>query len=207
MFARSNTAHADLGRIDRGIAFIRDETLPAVTTMAGCLGLSMIVDRSSGECIVTTSWQTEDDLRSSRQGLQPMRDRAAEVLGSETIDFTEWELVLMHRDHRAPQGSFVRTVWLRGDPAKADENIEAFRTGFLPLIEEMPGFCSVSVLVERAVGEAVITVGFDDRAALDGSRQRSEELNQMGIEQLGIAITASKEYELVLAHLHVPELV
>src|SRR4051794_38437569 len=42
MYARSTTVHADPQRIDDGIAYIRDEVMPAVTTMPGCLGLSML---------------------------------------------------------------------------------------------------------------------------------------------------------------------
>ena len=41
MYARSTTVHADPQRIDDGIANVRDEVMPAVQSMPGCMGVSM----------------------------------------------------------------------------------------------------------------------------------------------------------------------
>ena len=54
MYARSTTFLARVSSIDEGIAHIRDEVLPALTGMEGCIGLSLLVDRDSGRCIATS---------------------------------------------------------------------------------------------------------------------------------------------------------
>src|SRR3954447_140817 len=74
MYARSTTVQADPQRIDDGITYIRDEVMPAVTTMPGCMGLSMLCDRDSARCIITTSWDSEESMSASRDAVRPMRE-------------------------------------------------------------------------------------------------------------------------------------
>ena len=81
MYARSTTIMGDPGSIEAGISHVRDEILPTVTGMDGCLGMSLLVDRETGRCIATTSWETEEDMAASRSSVQAMRARATEILG------------------------------------------------------------------------------------------------------------------------------
>src|SRR5215217_8175489 len=57
MYARSTTIHGDPGSVDATTAYVRDEVMPAVRDMDGCVGLSMLTDSDTGRCIVTTSWR------------------------------------------------------------------------------------------------------------------------------------------------------
>ena len=45
MYARSTTVRGDPQSVDDGIAYVRDEVMPAVQQMDGCIGLSMLADR------------------------------------------------------------------------------------------------------------------------------------------------------------------
>src|SRR5215212_8038002 len=65
MHARSTTIKADPDNLDAGIAFTRDEVMPAIQQIQGCIGLSMLTDRESGRCIVTTSWADADAMRAA----------------------------------------------------------------------------------------------------------------------------------------------
>ena len=67
MYARTTTIQADLAKIDAGIAHVRDQVLPTVTAMDGCIGMSLLVDRESGRCIATTAWESDAAMRDSAE--------------------------------------------------------------------------------------------------------------------------------------------
>jgi quinol monooxygenase YgiN len=205
VYARSTTVKAQNNAIDQGIAQVRDEVLPAVTAMDGCVGLSMMVDRTSGECIVTTAWETEEKMRATTEAVKPLRERATEIL-SGTSSVQEWEIAVVHRDHQAGDGSFCRSTWLATEPSNTAHALDVYRMAILPKIEELDGFCSASMLVDRATGMAVGTVAFDSREALDASRAAGEAIRAAASKEIGAQILDVHEYELALAHLHVPEM-
>src|SRR5215211_331392 len=51
MYARSTTIQAQPTSIDAGITHMRDKVMPAIEAVDGCVGLSLLVDRTSGRCI------------------------------------------------------------------------------------------------------------------------------------------------------------
>ena len=206
MFARSTTVHARPETIDAAIAQARDEVLPAISTMDGCIGLSMMVDRESGRCIVTTAWETEEAMHATQELVRPLRQRAVEVAGAPPAQVHEWEIAVMHRDHQAPEGSCVRAIWTKGDPASVDRALDVYRLGTIPGMERMQGFCSASLLVNRATGEGVSSVTFDSRAAMEATREQGAALRASSGREAGVTITDVAEFELALAHLHVPEM-
>ena len=103
MHARSTTIRGRPESIDDGMAFCRDDVLPMCREMAGCVGMSLIADRESGRCIVTTSWDSLESMRATMNQVQPIRQRAAEILGG-TLEVAEWEIVVMHCDHWLADG-------------------------------------------------------------------------------------------------------
>lgn len=208
MFARSTTLTVDPERIDQGIAHVRDEVWPAVRELQGCAGLSMLVDREMSKVIVTTSWEDEESLRSSRATVMPLRDRAAEVAGAaEAPLIEEWEIAVMHRSHATHPGSFVRVGWSRIPVEHAERAIDFFRHTLVPQMEEMDGFASASLLVDRAIGSGVTSVAFDSREAMEATRDQAQYLRARSTQEMGVEFLDVEEFELALAHLHAPELV
>lgn len=206
MFARSTTITAQPGKLDAGIAYVRDEVMPPVRAMDGCVGLSMVVDRESGRAIVTTAWDSEDAMHASAQNVMAMRDQAAELMaGQPTVE--EWELAYVHREHRAGDGVWSRLTWSTFDPAKADDAMELFRSGIMPRMREIDGFCSGSLVTNRTDGRSCLTVTYDSRDAMIAARDTALKLRADMIQGIGMQVTEVAEFELCLAHLDVPELV
>ena len=77
MFARSTTISGDPANVDAGIDFIRDEVLPAISQMDGCVGMSFLVDRESGRCIATSSWLTREQMDATGEMVSSLRGRAS----------------------------------------------------------------------------------------------------------------------------------
>ncbi len=186
-----------------------DEVWPAMRDMDGCVGLSMMCDRESGKYIATSAWEDKQAMQASDQHVHPMREAMVDRFGAGVAkpEVREWEIAVLHREHQAPDGACCRITWLRTDPGRADELLDMYRAQIMPRIQEMSGFCSLSMLVDRDSGRAVGTTVFESRAALEGSREQARMLREEGVRIMGIDILDVAEMDLVLAHLRVPETV
>lgn len=205
MYARSTTVHARPETIDAAIAQAREETLPAIRTMNGCIGMSMMVDRRSGRCIVTTAWESEAAMQATVELVRPLRQRAVAIAGG-AAQVEEWEIAAMHRAHNAGEGACVRATWTQVDPEDADRALDVYRLVTLPAIEQLPGFCSASLLIDRATGQGVSSVSFESRRAMEASREQGAALRAATSDEAEATVTDVAEFELALAHLRVPEM-
>jgi hypothetical protein len=203
--ARSTTIQAQTSNIDAGIVHIRDEVMPALRDIDGFVGLSLLVDRESGRCIVTTAWQSEQAMRDSAGQVTSVRNRAAEIFGGRT-EIAEWEIAVLHRAHAAPEGACTRVTWTDLQGADPDRVIDTFKSSALPRLQELTGFCSASLLVDRAGGLGCSAISYDSRAALDASRDPGSVIRESVMTQAGIRVTEMAEFELAVAHLRVPEM-
>jgi len=206
VFARSSTFSGDPAGVDEGITYVRDEVMPIIGQIDGCIGLSMMVDRETGECIATTSWETDDAMRATSDRLTAVRGRLGGMLQAPAA-VQEWQIAAMHRDHPTTEGAWCRVTWLRTDHADVDRGIDIYRTALLPRIENLPGFCSASLMVDRARSRACSTASFDSLESLDDSREEAWAIRDAGVRDAGVDVIDAAEFELVVAHLRVPELV
>jgi heme-degrading monooxygenase HmoA len=206
MYARSTTFKDKPEAIEAGIAMVRDEVMPAVEAMAGCVGISMLVDRDTGGCIVTTAWDTEDALRDSEPRVGPLRDRAQQLFGTRP-EVRAWEISVLHRVRRVGEGACARVTWTRVDPDLLDEQLETFRMGVVPHIEELPGFCSLSLLSDRRTGHGVLATTYESREAMAVSREAAMDLRTDATRRMATEVLDVAELEVALAHLRVPETV
>ncbi|MGY1764677.1 hypothetical protein ACI79G_24920 [Geodermatophilus sp. SYSU D00779] len=204
MYARTTIVHGDPTAIDEGVAFLRDRVMPAVEGLPGYVGLSMLADRASGRCIATTSWKDEAAMADTGEQLRPLRARFAEVLGG-SVELHTWEIAVVHRVREAPDGACTRVTWTRTDPSRMAPALDAYRTRLLPRLEELDGFCSASLLVDPREGRAAGSVTYADRLALERSRTDATAVREEFTATVDSEITEVAEFELVLAHLRVPE--
>ena len=199
MYARSTTFQGSPDNIDAGITFIKDEAGPMLDKIEGCRGLSMLVDRETGHCIATSSWENEAPMRASDEQLRPIRDRGREILGG-SMQVDEWEIAIMHRTHH---GECCRVSWLQGD---LDAMTETMRVGILPELQRTPGFCSASLLVSRSAGLGCATTAWETRAAMGPAARRRTTCAPGPRSEAGGEIVDVHEFDLAYAHLHVPEM-
>jgi len=205
MHARSYTIHARSSALDAGIEYIHDTVWPALSGLDGYVGLSLLVDRLTGRCIATTAWRTEEAMNASRRPTQEMRDRVAHILGgSPTVD--EWEIAALHRENHSWPGACVRVTWARVEPELAERAIDGYRLATIPALTELDGFCSASLLVDRDSGFGVASAAFDSPEALRASRIASDAIKLATVRDTGAEVIDECEFDLVLAHLRVPEM-
>jgi len=205
VLARSTTFDARPESIDAGIAYFRDEVMPALQGMAGSVGVSLLADRESGRCIATSAWDSEAAMRASATEVGRVRDRVAEAFqAATTVD--EWQLAAVHRDHHSREGARVRATWLKVRPDQFDPAVEFYKTSVLPEIERLEGFCSSSLMSDRGSGRVVVSVTYDSQEAMEGNRELARSLRTSLLRDLGADQQDVGEFELVIANLRVPEM-
>jgi heme-degrading monooxygenase HmoA len=205
MFARTTTVIARQPGIDRGIQYVRDVVMPALQGVPGFVGLSTLVDRATGRCIITTSWQSPESLRMSEAQVRGIRDRCATSFDAIETTVEQWEVALMHRARTSEGPAAAHVSWLEGDPDTMGQLVDAFR-GAVPNLEQLPGFASASLLVDRRAGRAVSTVVYDS-AAIAKARPQESTIRTAVADAAGAYVIEVAEFELVISRLRVPELV
>ena len=205
MYARSTTIQAQSSSIDDGIAFVRDTVMPALEGMDGFVGVSLLVDRQSGRCIATSAWESEEAMRASSEAVRSVREQATQAFGG-TADVEGWEIAVLHRDHRSSEGACDRSTWVKVDPDQIDQGLELYKTTVLPALEELEGFCSASLMLDRASGRGVASASFDSAEAMERNRPQADSLRDATTQQAGAEVLDECEFELALAHLRVPEM-
>jgi quinol monooxygenase YgiN len=203
MYARTTTMRGRTEVVDDLTAYIRDEVMPTVTGLDGCVGLSLLIDRD-GRCIATSAWESEAAMQDSAERVAGLRERAAVLFGV-APDVQEWEIAVLHRAHR--DGACARVTWTRTDPAHLDRVIDAYRDSLMPWWEETAGFCSNSLLVDRRDGRCVSTVVFESHEAMAHTRDQFTTLREEFAARMSLEVLEVAEFDLALAHLRVPETV
>ena len=200
MHARSIIFLGKPANLDAGIAFVKNEVGPMLDQIDGCRGLSLLADRGTGQCIATSSWDSEAAMLASNEKLRPVRDRGRDVFGG-SMQVDEWAITVMHRTHH---GESCRVSWLQGD---ADVLTKTFRLGVLPQLEQTRGFCSASLLVNRSNDLGCVTTGWRTRAEMQAAGPATDELTSRAMAEAGGEVLEVHEFDLVYAHLHVPTMV
>jgi quinol monooxygenase YgiN len=206
MHARSTTIRGNPRLLDDAITYMRDEVMPTMLDMDGCIGLSMLCERDTGRCVITSAWSDEEAMRASADKVHPLRTRMVEEFGGEP-DVQEWEIAVLHRDHRTGEGACARVTWSRV-PADRMAGFEDFwKSMIMPRMTDMAGFCSLSMLIDRQSGLCVGTVSFDSRESMEATREQAREMREDGTRTMDVEFMDVAEMELILAHLRVPETV
>jgi hypothetical protein len=156
--------------------------------------------------IATSSWESEEAMHASEESIRPIRDRAAELFGG-SAEIEEWEIAAMHREHRAGEGACVRITWVKVDPDQIDRGIDFYKSTILPALEELEGFCSASLLVDRASGRGVAAASFDNAEAIERNKDQLDRIRATGSQEANAEVLDQCDFELTVAHLRVPEMV
>ena len=207
MYARSFTIDGQPLSVDIGIAHCRDVAMPALQQIDGYVGLSLMVDRETGRCIATSSWESIKAMRASAEKVAIIRDHVALMFdGSASVE--EWNIALLHRRHRSREGSCVRATWLKVVPDLLDRSLDFYRMSVLSEMEDLDGFCSASLMIDYPASRRAVSCStFDSVESMAVNRDRATELRSRRARDLGAEIIDVAEFELSIAQLRVPDLV
>ena len=204
MYSRTTTVRGNPRSVDDAVAYVRDEWLPMAAGLDGCTGLSMLVGRRTGRCIVTSGWVDEQAMLASAASMRSSRARLGRILSAVPV-VAQWEIAVLHRVQPTGPDAVCRLVWSsRPEINLLDDDVDTFRLGLLPRIEELTGFCSASLLVDRVSGQSVLAVAYADREAMLVAGQRADALRAEYARSMHGRITEVTDLDLAVAHLRVP---
>jgi hypothetical protein len=93
MFARATTLRGSADNVDAGVQQYRD-TLAQFRQIAGNQGAFLLIDRSSGEGIGVTLWESEEAMADSRGQASQLRQQAAQQAGGQIESVEEYEVAV-----------------------------------------------------------------------------------------------------------------
>ena len=207
MYARSTSIRSNPAKLDDGIRYVADEVLPSLGQSEGCLGLSMLTNQDDGRCIVTTAGRDEQSRRATADDARTLRHHLQHTLGGQHADVHEWEIAILHRDRPAGDGAGAQVTWARIPTNHVDDLLAAYRENLMPRLQELPEFCSLSMMVDRRRGQTVSVTTFANRDAAGLVRKSARSLREQFAQAMGARIIDVAEMDLDLAHLHVPDTV
>ena len=73
-------------------------------------------------------------------------------------------------------------------------------------LEELDGFCSGSLLVDRASGRGVAAASFDNAEVMERNKDALDTIKATGNQEANAEVLDQCDFELAVAHLRVPEM-
>ncbi|MQA35911.1 hypothetical protein [Modestobacter roseus] len=206
MYARTTIVRGEPSAVDAGIQHVQEHTWPALQGMSGCVGMSMLADRDQGRCVVTSGWADESAMHASAGAVDDVRRQAVEAMRADTVEVDEWRIAVLHRMRPTGGSGATRVIWADLPPGSAEATVDAFRLSLLSQLEDLPGFCSISMLMDAAERRGVTAVTYASRDAMHQASGPATALRESFSRSVGMVITEVAEFDLVLAHLRVPEM-
>jgi len=81
---------------DRAIRFYKDSVLPSLEGLEGFCSSSLLMDRSSGRAVSSTTFDSREAMERNREQARELRNTRTRELGADVIDVCEFELALAH---------------------------------------------------------------------------------------------------------------
>ena len=161
MYARSTTMFGNPHALHDAVAYMRDEVLPALLAIPGCIGLSMLCERCSGRMIATSAWETQEAMRASAEPVHPLRTRLVQLLDGRP-DVQEWEIAVLHREHVTVDGAATRVTWVRCPPDLLDRVLDGYRSHVMPRMNSRS--CETVTIVPRNSSRARSITSIDAKS-------------------------------------------
>ena len=96
MHARSTTIEGQPSSIDAAIAHMRDSVMPALEGIDRCVGLSVLVDRTSGRGVASATFDSIEAMEPNKDKLDRIRATGSQEARAEVLDECDFELALAH---------------------------------------------------------------------------------------------------------------
>jgi heme-degrading monooxygenase HmoA len=95
---------------------------------------------------------------------------------------------------------FARVLRVTGDPAKADDGIETYRSRVAPALKEQGGYAGARLLINRETGAGMSITFWQDERTLRASEAALASVRGDTMSRFGADDPAAENYEVVVQH-------
>jgi heme-degrading monooxygenase HmoA/limonene-1,2-epoxide hydrolase len=198
MHVRMNMMAGDPARLDEATRYLQETARPDVEAQHGNRGLACLTNTDLGLCIVASYWDTVDAMDASEQAVQVSRKEMTELIGG-TVTVEHYEVPVFVRRSRPQEGACARLTHLDAGAADIDGFVEQFRNAGVPAAMDMPGLCSVQLMVDRAARRGIVATAWEDAQAMAASRSHAARLRASQTAVTHTQVRSVEEYKLVFS--------
>ncbi len=94
MYARVTRSRAPLDRIDEAMAWFEQTALPQARSLDGFRGALELVDRTTGEGLTVTLWESAEAREASESAAAGIRDEGGTIGGFEIVGVERYEVAV-----------------------------------------------------------------------------------------------------------------
>ncbi|HET9781262.1 MAG TPA: hypothetical protein VFR33_05740 [Candidatus Dormibacteraeota bacterium] len=204
MYLRVTAFKSEPGKLDEGIAFLKNKIIPSLSKAPGYLGTTCIVDREKGEGAASTLWESLEALNNAEVLAQQARSQSSEATGLQVVDVDRFEITVLEMTSPTPQvPAYTRLITAYGDPKKTDKVIEMVREASAK-IKQQPGFRSFAAGVNRATGRGFTSSSWTTAELRDASDKATSAQRQPVAEAGAMYGLQIQNFETVIADIKVP---
>ena len=201
MFVRMLQLHGDPGALDLLTDFAATCVQPTVEALEGSMGLSLWLDRATGDAILATVWTTQAAMTASESTEQPLQERAAEITGG-AAEVERFEGALVDALRPVQAGNVMRLVRIQALPADIDDHVAWSRAEVMPVLHRTPGYLAYFCGVDRACGRAVAMSTYCDRTDADIALMTTSTLRSAAADR-GMSVDVMRDYDVAIAGIRI----
>jgi hypothetical protein len=205
VYLRVTAFKSDPAKLDAGIAYFRDQVVPAMKRAPGFRGATCIVDRDKSTGAASTLWESLEAMNKAEQLGVQVRTESEESTGIEVIDVDRFEITTLELAEPAAQlPAYTRLLLGYGDPAMADKATDTIRDEVIPLLKREPGFRSYSSGINRMTGRAFTASSWATPEQREASNNVVADLRQRISQSANIYGLELSNVETVVAEVMLP---
>lgn len=137
--------------------------------LPGFQGISLLVNRDTGEGMSITYWADRDSLDNSAIEAAKIREKTTSTLGSEVTSVESGEIVDIERAGPPEANTFVRMNTVKGAPDRVEAAIAAYKANVLPVLKQQKGFRAAITAADRERGTLWVSSVWDSEASRSAS--------------------------------------
>jgi quinol monooxygenase YgiN len=189
--------------LDGCLAYIEREVRPAVESLRGSLGVSVLADRAEGAALFGSVWASSHLLSASEDTEARLRSELAKRAGG-PVTAEDYEIAVFLQEAQPQSGQAVRLTRIQVKPSQALDVIEVVGDIAVPSLAETPGFCAAFLFADPDSGRLISQTVWRDPQARAAAPSVAAIIRTEVPDEADSEIRAVEDYSLVFSSVQEP---